>query len=130
MYHPHMIKRSTFLPLFALGLAVLATPSPARADTARGVSLGLKVFTVAGQLADASSTILLLHEGKHEANPALKPIAGRPAVLLATKAALGVGLVALGDALARHGHRGAGKVVCFVGGGAGFAAAGWNLRQR
>lgn len=115
--------------LAALGV-LLCLASGLHADTAKGVSLGWKVFAVSGQLADAGSTLAATRDGGHEANPVLKPIAGKPAVLLATKAGLGVGLAALGNWLAHKGHPRAGKAVCAIGGGAGWAAAGWNLSHR
>lgn len=110
--------------LAAIGV-LLCLACGLHADTAKGVSLGLKVFTVSGQVADGVSTVM----SDRELNPAMKPIAGKPAVLLATKAAVGVGAVALGDLLAKKGHPRAGRVLCILGGVAGWGAAGWNLAQ-
>lgn len=124
-----MTRASRLLTHLAAVVVLLCLACGLHADTAKGVSLGWKVFAVSGQLADAGTTLAGTHDGHHETNPLIAPIAGKPAVLLATKAGLGVGLAALGNWLSHKGHPRAGKAVCAIGGGAGWVAAGWNLRQ-
>jgi hypothetical protein len=67
---------------------------------------------VAGQAADAASTLLVLSKvrGAHEANPVMAPIVARPAVFIAVKLAGGAGLALTAHMLAKQGHVKAAKI--------------------
>lgn len=95
----------------ALVLAVLALPSTARADSIFDVA----PYTVAlaGNVADARSSLRAFSRGAEEGNPFLSQ---QPAVFLATKAAGTVGILYGMHWLSAHDHRTAARVVGYLDG--------------
>lgn len=98
-------------------------------DIRDGLSTFDKAVPVAGQLADAVSTVVGLANGLKERNPAMAPIAGNAPLLLVVKAGIGVGCAAMGHVLAKNGHPKTGRALAWLAGAVGFAAAAHNARE-
>jgi hypothetical protein len=84
---------------------------------------------VAGQVADAGSTLLVLSKvrGAHEANPVMAPIVARPALFMAVKLAGGAGLALTAHMLAKQGHVRAAKIFSGAATILGITAAAHNV---
>jgi hypothetical protein len=104
--------------------AALLQPEPSRPRALGGLYVSFATL----QALDAHSTITAVRAGRAEANPLIQPLADRPGVLIAVKAATAAGTIALSERLWRK-HRAA-AVLLMVAANVGYAAVvAHNYRQ-
>ena len=86
----------------------LANPSNPSSSPTRSLALtSLYASFATLQGLDAHSTIRALSNGGREANPAMREVAGRPAALIAVKAATGAGVIWIAEKMRKKHPRGA-----------------------
>lgn len=106
-------------------------------DEQRGIKKVDAGVSIAGQLADAATTIAVLAKPgrQREENPAMRSVvkdgedAKNVALFVIVKAGIGVGAAAMGNVLAKNGHRKLGRGLAWVAGLVGFGAAAHNLKE-
>lgn len=81
-----------------------------------------------GQAADAATTMVALHHGYSEGNPAVAMVAGSAPLFLALKLGFGVGMGFYVKRLQEQGHQGWAKAIGFISGAGGAIPAVLNVR--
>lgn len=83
---------------------------------------------VVGQAADATTTLVALHHGYSEGNPAVAMVAGSAPLFLALKLGFGVGMGLYVKKLQDQGHLGWARALGFISGAGGIVPAALNTR--